>query len=115
MHYCMGGIPTNYHGEVLTLKDGNPDTVIPGLMALGEAACVSVHGANRLGTNSLIRSRRRAHFREDFPERLDVTWMKHTLSWADAVTESVKIDYRPVHARTLTKDVRYFPPEAQVR
>jgi FAD binding domain len=46
MHYCMGGIPTNYHGEVLTLKDGNPDTVVPGLMALGEAACVSVHGAN---------------------------------------------------------------------
>ena len=50
----MGGIPTNYHGEVLTLKDGNPDHVVPGLMALGEAACVSVHGANRLGSNSLI-------------------------------------------------------------
>ena len=54
VHYNMGGIPTNYHGEVLTLKDGNPDTVVPGLMALGEAACVSVHGANRLGSNSLI-------------------------------------------------------------
>src|SRR5690349_4451660 len=53
MHYCMGGIPTNYHGEVLTLKDGNPDTVVPGLLAIGEAACVSVHGANRLGSNSL--------------------------------------------------------------
>ena len=50
----MGGIPTNYHGEVLTLKDGNPDHVVPGLMAIGEAACVSVHGANRLGSNSLI-------------------------------------------------------------
>jgi succinate dehydrogenase flavoprotein subunit len=50
----MGGIPTNYHGEVLTLKDGNPDHVVPGLMALGEASCVSVHGANRLGSNSLI-------------------------------------------------------------
>ncbi len=50
----MGGIPTNYHGEVLTLKDGNPDAVVPGLMAVGEAACVSVHGANRLGSNSLI-------------------------------------------------------------
>jgi succinate dehydrogenase / fumarate reductase flavoprotein subunit len=50
----MGGVPTNYHGEVLTLKDGNPDTVVPGLMAIGEAACVSVHGANRLGSNSLI-------------------------------------------------------------
>ena len=49
----MGGIPTNYHGEVLTLKDGNPDTIVPGLLAIGEAACVSVHGANRLGSNSL--------------------------------------------------------------
>ncbi len=46
--------PTNYHGEVLTLRNGNPDTVVPGLMAIGEAACVSVHGANRLGSNSLI-------------------------------------------------------------
>ena len=54
VHYNMGGIPTNYHGEVLTLKGGNPDTVVPGLMAIGEAACVSVHGANRLGSNSLI-------------------------------------------------------------
>ena len=54
VHYNMGGIPTNYHGEVLTLKDGNPDNVVPGLMAIGEAACVSVHGANRLGSNSLI-------------------------------------------------------------
>src|SRR5260370_7565255 len=50
----MGGIPTNHHGEVITKTDGNPDTVVPGLMALGEAACVSVHGANRLGSNSLI-------------------------------------------------------------
>ena len=54
VHYNMGGIPTNYHGEVVTLKDGNPDHVVPGLMAIGEAACVSVHGANRLGSNSLI-------------------------------------------------------------
>jgi succinate dehydrogenase / fumarate reductase flavoprotein subunit len=54
VHYNMGGIPTNYHGEVVTLKDGNPDSVVPGLMAIGEAACVSVHGANRLGSNSLL-------------------------------------------------------------
>lgn len=54
VHYNMGGIPTNYHGEVVHNKDGNPDTVIPGLFAVGEAACVSVHGANRLGSNSLI-------------------------------------------------------------
>jgi succinate dehydrogenase / fumarate reductase, flavoprotein subunit len=54
VHYNMGGIPTNYRAEVLTLKDGNPDSVVPGLMAVGEAACVSVHGANRLGSNSLI-------------------------------------------------------------
>ncbi len=54
VHYNMGGIPTNYHGEVLTKKGGDPDHVVPGLMAIGEAACVSVHGANRLGSNSLI-------------------------------------------------------------
>ncbi len=54
VHYNMGGIPCNYHGEVVTLKDGNPDSVVPGLFAIGEAACVSVHGANRLGSNSLI-------------------------------------------------------------
>src|SRR5450432_4266632 len=54
MHYNMGGIPTNYMGEALTLKDGSPDTVVRGLMAVGEGACVSVHGANRLGSNSLI-------------------------------------------------------------
>lgn len=54
VHYNMGGIPTNVHGEVLTLKDGDPEAVVPGLMAVGEAACVSVHGANRLGSNSLL-------------------------------------------------------------
>ncbi|WP_242097900.1 MULTISPECIES: succinate dehydrogenase flavoprotein subunit [unclassified Sphingomonas] len=54
VHYNMGGIPTNFHGEVVNLKDGNPDSVVPGLFAVGEAACVSVHGANRLGSNSLI-------------------------------------------------------------
>ncbi len=53
-HYNMGGIPTNYHGEVVTLDDDDPDSVVPGLMAIGEAACVSVHGANRLGCNSLL-------------------------------------------------------------
>ena len=54
VHYNMGGIPTNFHGEVLTKADGDPDHIVPGLMAIGEAACVSVHGANRLGSNSLI-------------------------------------------------------------
>jgi succinate dehydrogenase / fumarate reductase flavoprotein subunit len=54
VHYNMGGIPTNYKAEVVTLADGNPDKVVPGLMAIGEAACVSVHGANRLGSNSLL-------------------------------------------------------------
>ncbi|MEJ0097634.1 MAG: succinate dehydrogenase flavoprotein subunit [Bauldia sp.] len=53
VHYNMGGIPTNYHGEVLTKVNGDPDTIVPGLMAIGEAACVSIHGANRLGSNSL--------------------------------------------------------------
>lgn len=54
VHYNMGGIPTNYHTEVVRLKDGDPDAVVPGLMAIGEAGCVSVHGANRLGSNSLL-------------------------------------------------------------
>lgn len=54
VHYNMGGIPTNYKAEVVTLTDGNPDTVVSGLMSIGEAACVSVHGANRLGSNSLL-------------------------------------------------------------
>jgi succinate dehydrogenase / fumarate reductase flavoprotein subunit len=54
VHYNMGGIPTNYRCEVVTLWNGNPETVVPGLMAIGEAACVSVHGANRLGSNSLL-------------------------------------------------------------
>jgi succinate dehydrogenase / fumarate reductase flavoprotein subunit len=54
VHYNMGGVPTNVQGEVLTQKAGNPDVLVPGLMAIGEAACVSVHGANRLGSNSLL-------------------------------------------------------------
>jgi succinate dehydrogenase / fumarate reductase flavoprotein subunit len=54
VHYSMGGIPTNYHGEVVTIRDGDPEAIVPGLFAVGEAACVSVHGANRLGSNSLI-------------------------------------------------------------
>ena len=54
VHYNMGGIPTNYHGEVISAKNGDDSSTVPGLMAIGEAACVSVHGANRLGTNSLL-------------------------------------------------------------
>ena len=54
LHYQMGGIPTNYHGQVVAPKGGNPNTVVEGLYAIGECACVSVHGANRLGTNSLL-------------------------------------------------------------
>jgi succinate dehydrogenase / fumarate reductase flavoprotein subunit len=54
VHYNMGGIPTNYMAEVIKPQPGNPDATVPGLMAIGEAACVSVHGANRLGANSLL-------------------------------------------------------------
>jgi len=54
VHYNMGGVPTNHHGQVVTLKDGDSSHIVPGLMAIGEAACVSVHGANRLGSNSLL-------------------------------------------------------------
>ena len=54
VHYNMGGIPTNYWGEVLNPTEDNPNAIVPGLMAVGEAGCASVHGANRLGSNSLI-------------------------------------------------------------
>jgi succinate dehydrogenase / fumarate reductase flavoprotein subunit len=54
IHYQMGGIPTNVHGQVVAPRDGNPSAVVEGFYAIGECACVSVHGANRLGTNSLL-------------------------------------------------------------
>ncbi len=244
VHYNMGGIPTNYHGEVVTLKGGDPDSVVPGLFAVGEAACVSVHGANRLGSNSLIdlvvfgratglrlgeiltagaaqpalpdgseelslarldrfrfaegcsrtadirldmqrtmqadcavfrtektlaegvaridavyrrmgdvsvsdrsliwntdlietleldnliaqavvtmhcaanrKESRGAHMHEDFPERDDANWMKHTVAWFEGWGGSegaVKIDYRPVHDYTLTDEIAYIKPKARV-
>jgi succinate dehydrogenase / fumarate reductase flavoprotein subunit len=240
VHYNMGGVATNWKGEALTKKNGMDDVVVPGLMAIGEAGCVSVHGANRLGSNSLIdlvvfgraaalhladtltandkqpelpkdsadralarldrvrnanggtptaelRGRmqkvmqnncavfrtgevlqeghkliheaydaagdmrvtdrsliwnsdliesleydnliaqavvtmdaalnrtesRGAHAREDYPDRDDKDWMKHTLSWMDE-KGNVKIDYRPVHTYTLTNDVSYIEPKARV-
>ncbi|WP_404336555.1 succinate dehydrogenase flavoprotein subunit [Sphingomonas sp. MMS12-HWE2-04] len=244
VHYNMGGIPTNYHGEVVHLKDGNPDTVVPGLFAVGEAACVSVHGANRLGSNSLIdlvvfgratglrlkellkpnskhdelpkgseefaltrldhfrnakgakptaqiradmqktmqrhcavfrdsallaegvehmkqvyagfqdvgiqdrsliwntdlvetleldnligqavvtiecaanrKESRGAHMHEDFPNRDDANWMKHTVATFDGwggKTGTTAIDYRPVHDYTLTDEIEYIKPKKRV-
>ena len=240
VHYNMGGVPTLYTGEAVTLKDGNPDTVVPGLMSIGEAACVSVHGANRLGSNSLLdlvvfgrsaalrcaeilkpgephkplpgdaaepalsrldkarhadgelptaalrlemqkimqdhcavfrtgevldegvekmdacwakrpelkvndrsmiwnsdlvetleldnlmvqaavtikgaanrTESRGGHAREDFSERDDENWMKHTLAWCNDKGE-VTFDYRPVHLQPLTNEVQSFPPKARV-
>ncbi|WP_277982100.1 succinate dehydrogenase flavoprotein subunit [Sphingomonas phyllosphaerae] len=244
VHYNMGGVPCNYHGEVVRLKDGDPDSVVPGLFAVGEAACVSVHGANRLGSNSLIdlvvfgratglrlketlkpdtphnplpkgseemalsrldhfrhasgstptaklrgemqrtmqrhcavfrdsallnegvekieaiyqgvqdvgvtdrsliwntdlvetleldnligqavvtmksaanrKESRGAHMHEDFPERDDANWMKHTITTFDGwggKSGATAIDYRPVHDYTLTDDIDYIKPKKRV-
>ena len=243
VHYNMGGIPTNYHGEVLNPTESNPDRTVPGLMAIGEAACVSVHGANRFGSNSLIdlvvfgrasairaaelvspgqshaampadagqnaidrldhfrhadgstptselrlemqrtmqencavfrsgevleegcqrmrkvvegmsdisvsdrsliwnsdlietlefdnlvvqavttveganarKESRGGHAREDFPDRNDDDWMKHTLVWVGSTREGATptIGYRPVHEHTLTNEVSYIEPKARV-
>jgi succinate dehydrogenase / fumarate reductase flavoprotein subunit len=245
VHYNMGGIPCDYNGRVMTIgADGNPETVVEGLFAVGEAACVSVHGANRLGSNSLIdlvvfgratglylkdnikpgeanpdlpkdsadlaltrldhfrhakggsptaqvrtdmqramsqhaavfrndelmaegkakladtykrmediavsdrgliwnsdlvetmeldnlisqatvtlhgahnrKESRGAHAHEDFPNRDDANWMKHTAAWFNGwggKGGEVKIDYRPVHEFTLTDDVEYIKPKARV-
>jgi succinate dehydrogenase / fumarate reductase flavoprotein subunit len=240
VHYNMGGIPTNYMTEVLRPTSSDPDAVVHGLMAVGEAACVSVHGANRLGTNSLLdlvvfgraaaqraaeivkpgagqaplppkageatldrfdrtrhakggtkvsalrndmqrtmqshaavfrssksmvegvekmrqiwggmsdmslsdhsliwnsdlvealelqnlmgnamttmagaearKESRGAHAHDDYPDRDDHNWMKHTLAWCGDDGE-VRLDYRPVKMRTLTNEVSVFPPKKRV-
>ncbi len=240
VHYNMGGIPTNYHGEVVQKRGDDPDAVVPGLFAIGEAACVSVHGANRLGSNSLLdlvvfgrsvanrcaeiikpdsphkdlpasaldkalsrfdklrhadgdtptadirmdmqktmqadaavyrtqetlqqgcekiskvhasfenvrvsdrsmvwnsdlvetmelanlldqavatmhsaeqrKESRGAHAREDFPDRDDAEWMKHTLVWVDDKGKP-RFDFRPVHMNTLTDEVETVPPKKRV-
>ena len=107
-HYNMGGIPTNFHGEVVTKKGKNPDSVVPGLMAVGEAACVSVHGGNRLGSNSLIDLvvfGRAAGLR--CGELLDASESQPELA-ADAGAESfARLErFRSASGKTSTADIR---------
>ena len=108
VHYNMGGIPTNYHGEVLTKANGDPDAVVPGLMAVGEAACVSVHGANRLGSNSLIdlvvfgRAAARAAPPRSSPTRTIATCRRTPATW-----RSSRLDrFRYANGGTPTAELR---------
>src|SRR5438477_485484 len=134
-HYNMGGIPTNFHGEVLDPTSDDPERVVRGLMAIGEAACVSVHGANRLGTNSLLdlvvfgraAARRAAEIVEPGAPhgflgpsatdpaivRFDRSWLKHTLAWQNG-DGGVRLGNRPVHLHTLSNEVQAFPPAERV-
>src|SRR5690625_3982684 len=117
LHYQMGGIPTNYHGQVITMKDGEP-TIVPRLYAVGECAATSVHGANRLGTNSLLdlivfgRSAGN-HIVESRPQ--DEHSHPDTPQWSiDQSVERVsKIDSRTsgVHAPELADEIRHTMQE----
>ena len=88
VHYNMGGIPTNYHGEVVKPKPGNPDAIVPGLMAAGEAACASVHGANRLGANSLLDI---VVFGRACANRVGESWLAHASGYRYLNLENVSL------------------------
>jgi succinate dehydrogenase / fumarate reductase flavoprotein subunit len=119
VHYNMGGIPTNYHGEVLTKKDANPDTIIPGLMAVGEAACVSVHGANRLGSNSLndssysverlLFARVRSSKMGLYPNPYPIRQVLHLTGWIDlgGLLDPLRL---PAYARKCKESCRSTVP-----
>ena len=92
VHYNMGGIPTNYHGEVLSPTKSDQNAVVPGLMAIGEAACVSVHGANRLGTNSL----------------LDIVVFGRAAAYRAAETVEAGATHAPIPAKATDKALQRF-------
>lgn len=121
-HYCMGGIPTNMHGEVVQPRDGDPEATVPGLFCIGEAGCVSVHGGNRLGTNSLLdlmvfgraAANRCAEIikpgeaHPDLPEHATDKWVARFDHFRHADGNSPTAEVRKTMQKTMQEDAAVF-------